>query len=107
MVIFVYKAKEMKIGFRRSKFLPDPITMNDHTVERIYIYKYLGVMLNDDVLWSHDTDFVISKLISHIYCLRICKEFSVDIGILKHFYQLVIKSLFTYCCVCWGGHNKY
>ena len=28
----------------------------------------------------------------------------VNICILKLFYQLVIKSVFTYCCVCWVGN---
>ena len=31
-------------------------------------------------------------------------KFNVNICILKLFYQLVIKSGFTYCCVCWGGN---
>ena len=43
-------------------------------------------------------------LILHIiYCLRKLKNLNVNISILKLFYQLVIKSVFTYCCVCWGG----
>ena len=30
--------------------------------------------------------------------------FNIDICILKLFYQLVIKSVFTFCCVCCGGN---
>ena len=41
----VKKTKEMIIDFRKSKALPDPIIINDHTVERVRTYKYLGVML--------------------------------------------------------------
>ena len=94
----------MIIDFRKSKALCDPIIINDHTVERVSTYKYLGVMLNNDLSWSNNTDYIISKLNSHLYCLRKLKKFNVNICILKLFYQLVIKSVFRYCCVCWGGN---
>ena len=100
----VKKTKEMIIDFRKSKALPDPIIINDHTVERVRIYKYLGVMLNNDLSWSSNTDYIISKLNSRLYCLRKLKKLNVNICILKLFYQLVIKSIFAYCCVYWGGN---
>ena len=65
----VKKTKEMIINFRKSKALPDPIIINDHTVERVRTYKYLGVMLNNDLSWSSNTDYIISKLNSRLYCL--------------------------------------
>ena len=83
--------------------LPDPIIINDHTAERVSTYKYLGVMLNNDLSWSNNTDYIISNLNSRFYCLRKLRKLNVNICILKHFYQLVIKSVFTYCCVCSGG----
>ena len=95
----------MIINFRKSKALPDPIIINDHTVERVSIYKYLGVMLNNDLSWSNNTDYIISKLNSCLYCLRKLKILNVNICILKPFYQLVIKSVFAYCCVCWLGNT--
>ena len=49
----VKKTIEMIIDFRKSKALPDPIIINDHTVERISTYKYLGIMLNNDLSWSN------------------------------------------------------
>ena len=64
----VKKTKEMIIDFRKSKALPDPIIINDHTVERVRTYKYLGIMLNNDLSWSNNTDYIISKLNSRLYC---------------------------------------
>ena len=96
--------EEMIIDFRKSKALPGPTIINGHTVERVYTYKYFCVMLNNELSWSDKTDYIISKLNSHLYCLRKHKNFNVNIWILKVFYQLVIKSVFTYCCVCWGGN---
>ena len=86
----------MIIDFRKSKALPDPIIINDHTVERVSTYKYLGVVLNNDLSWSNNTDYIISKLNSRLYCLKKLKK-------IMFFHQLVVKSVFTYCCVCWGG----
>ena len=37
------------MDFRKSKALPDPIIINDHTVERVCAYEYLGVMMNNDL----------------------------------------------------------
>ena len=42
----VKKTKEMINEIRKSKDLPDPIIINDHTVERVSTYEYLGIMLN-------------------------------------------------------------
>ena len=53
----VKKTKEMIIDFIKSKALPDPIIINAHTVERVRTYKYLGVMLNNDLSWSSNTDW--------------------------------------------------
>ena len=100
----VKKTEEMIIDIRKSKALPDPIIINDHAVERVCIYEYLGVMLHNDLSWSNNTDYIISKLNSRLYCLRKLKKFNVNICILKLFYQLVViswLSVFTYCC---GGN---
>ena len=66
----VNKTKEIIIDFRKSKALHDPIIINDHTVEHVSTYKYLGVMLNNDLSWSNNTDYIISKLNSRLCCLR-------------------------------------
>ena len=55
------KTKEIIIVFRKFKSLPDPIIINDHTVERVSTYKYLGVMLNNDRSWSSNTDYVYTQ----------------------------------------------
>ena len=80
--INVMKTKNMIIDFRKSKALPDPIIINDHTVQRVSTYKYLGIMLNNDLSWSNNTDYIISKLNSRLYCLRKLKKFNVNICIL-------------------------
>ena len=91
LVLNTNKTKEMIIDFRKSKALPDPIIINDHTVERVSTYKYLGVMLNNGLSWSNNTDYVISKLISRLYCLRKLQKFNVNISIIKLFINWLSK----------------
>ena len=43
------KTKEMITDFRKSTALPDPVIINDHTVERVSTYRYLVVILNSDL----------------------------------------------------------
>ena len=56
----VKKTKEMIIDLRKSKALPDPIIIDDHIVEHVSTYKYLGIMLNNDLSWLNNTDYIIS-----------------------------------------------
>ena len=62
-------------------------------------------MLNSDLSWSKNTNYIISRLNLCLYCFRKLKKFSVNICISKLYYQLVVKSVITYCCVCWGGNS--
>ena len=64
----------MIIELRKSKALPDPIIINDHTLGRVSTYEYLGVVLNNDPSWSINTDYIISKQNSSLYCLRKLKK---------------------------------
>ena len=52
----------MIIHIRKSKALTDPIIINDHTVECACTYEYFGAMLNTDLSWSNNTDYIIYKL---------------------------------------------
>ena len=69
--------EKMIIDIRKSKALADPIIINGHTVECVSANNYLGVMLNNDISWSNNTDYIISKLNSRLYCLRKHKKLNV------------------------------
>ena len=48
-------------------------------------------MLNNDISWSYNTDYIISKLNLCLYCLRKQKKFNIDICILKLFISWLSK----------------
>ena len=68
----------MIIYFRKSKALPDPIIINDHTVERVSTYEYLGVMLNNG---QATLNTIFPNLIQAIIVWEIKRNFNVDICI--------------------------
>ena len=89
----------MIIDFRKSKALSDPVIINYHTVERVRTYKYLGIMLNNDLSWSNNTDYIISKLNSRLYCLRKLEKFNVNICIISFFISWLSKVFYILLCL--------
>ena len=64
-------------------------------------------MLNNDLSQSNNTDYIISKLNSYLYCLRKVKKFNVYFCISKLYHQLAIKSVFGYCYFFGWKHYEY
>ena len=100
----VSKTKEMLIDFRRMAPTPDPILIKGSVVERVSMYKYLGVMIDDKLSWSDQVDGILKKLNSRMFCFRKMARFNVRPEILKLFYNSVISGVWRYCLVCWGGN---
>ena len=101
----VSKTKEMVIDFRRKWYhSPDPIIIKGSEVERVSLYKYLGIMIDDQLSWSEEVDLVVKKLKPRLYCLRKMSTFGVRQEILTLFYQSTICGVWRYCLICWGGN---
>ena len=100
----VEKTKEMIIDFRKSKSEPGPVVIKGGEVERVTTYKYLGVTFDDNLTWRQNTDSILRKAHTRMYCLRKLKSFDVSIRILQVFYSSVIVSVLTFGAVCWGGN---
>ena len=63
----VTKTKEMVIDFRKNSVILEPLIIKDCVVERVSVYKYLGVMLNNELPWGDHVDQLIKKLNSRLY----------------------------------------
>ena len=66
-------------------------------------YKYLGVVLDDQLNWKENTDHIHKRLQGKMYCLRKLKSFHVREEILQMFYSSVIGSIIYFGTTCWGG----
>ena len=67
-------------------------------------YKYLGIVIDDQLAWHTYIDSLVKKLNSRMYCLRKLNFFRVDAKILALFYDSVVESVWRYCLLCWGGN---
>ncbi|TWW77104.1 hypothetical protein D4764_12G0004940 [Takifugu flavidus] len=64
-------------------------------------YKYLGVHLNNNLDWSHNTDALVKKGNSRLFLLRRLRSFGVQGPLLRTFYDSVVGSAIFYRIVCW------
>ena len=101
----VGKTKEMIIDFRRAnRKEPEKIVINGLEIERVSEYKYLGVIFDNKLSFSKNVKEIIKKVNSRLYCLYKLRSFNVKNEILQTFYTSIIRSVFTYGLVCWGGN---
>lgn len=100
----VKKTKEMNIDFRRVKGQPREVVIKENPVEQVSSYKYLGVVIDDQLAWHEHIDYLVKRVNPRLYCLRRMSKFDIDSRILTIFYNSVICSVFKYCMTCWGGN---
>jgi hypothetical protein len=81
------------------------LTINGHVIERSSVVKYLGIYIDDKLLWSHHVDHVYK-----ICCQRIGMFKKVLSYLPKHvvllYYNAFVKSCFSYCICFWFNNNR-
>ena len=74
LTLNVKKTKEIIVDFRWQKANPQPLIINGEEVERTSCFKFLGVMLSEDLKWVSNTTATIKKAQQRLYFLRILKQ---------------------------------
>ncbi|TWW71346.1 Acetylcholine receptor subunit delta [Takifugu flavidus] len=72
-------------------------------VDVVESYKYLGVHLNNNLDWTHNTDALVKKGNSRLFLLRRLRSFGVQGPLLRTFYDSVVGSAIFYGMVCWSS----
>ncbi|TWW81606.1 hypothetical protein D4764_01G0014210 [Takifugu flavidus] len=72
-------------------------------VDVVESYKYLGVHLNNNLDWTHNTDTLVKKGNSRLFLLRRLRSFGVQGPLLRTFYDSVVGSAILYGIVCWSS----
>ena len=99
----VKKTKELVIDFRRNpNDIPD-LVIKGEKVERVSEYKYLGVVIDNKLTFTANTNAIHKKCQSRLYCLQKLRSLQVGKGVLQTFYRSFIESLLTFGFMCWFG----
>ncbi len=101
----------LKINFGKSKYIifkPNPnlafdsININNHEIERVYCYKYLGLLIDHQLKWT-DHASQISKILAKYCALFYRIRNYLDIKTLIMIYFAHVLSHLIYILPVWGG----
>ena len=69
------KCREMIVNFMTNhNFIINPVSIGGNTIERVLVYKLLGVYISNGLKWTHHVDYVIKKANNRLYSLRVLKQ---------------------------------
>ncbi len=97
------KLKRWFIDFRKNPTVISPVVINDHVVEVVHQFKYLGTVIDEKLTFEAHVDAVCKKAHQHMFYLQKLCSFKVDSTFMKMFYSCCIESVITFSFVCWYG----
>ena len=101
LILNVKKTKQLIFDFSKSTPYHEPLTIQGCDVEICNQFKYLGVVIDDQLSWSYHSDLVVSKCKQKLFFLRLLKSFNVNSTILYRFYTSLTESVINYNCITW------
>ena len=100
----VKKTKEMVIDYRTSKrHTPDCIIIDSELVERVDQYKYLGIIVDNQMKGTANTDMVYKKCNQRLHFARILHGLNIDDAITNLFYKSTVESILSFSLTTWYG----
>ncbi|PWA16875.1 hypothetical protein CCH79_00012705 [Gambusia affinis] len=82
-----------------------PLTISGTCVERVPVFRFLGMELEDKLTWSTNTKELLKKAQRRLYCLRILKKNCLPSDLLQALYHCSIDSVLTYSLCVWYGSS--
>ena len=80
---------------------PYAIVVDGQKVRRVKIVKYLGMMVDDKLVWGQHVDYISSKITRNIGILKRIRRFIPQESLLL-LYHTLIEPYFRYCSIVWG-----
>ena len=98
------KTKVMLMGTHQklSSVQSFTVSVNDKDLERVYKFKYLGVILDPCLTWNDHIEHIGNKISSRLGMLRRAPKVIPKEACITLFNAMVLP-LFDYCCVVWDG----
>jgi len=96
----INKTKEMVLG-TLGKELVVPLTVSSTVVERVPVYKILGVIVSSDLKWDDHVAAITSKAGKRLWFMKQLRKAGVIQDDLMYYYQSVVRPVLEYACPCW------
>ena len=74
-------------------------------IDRVFEYKYLGLIIDSDLKWTAHINYVKSKIIPIIGIMKRLK-FILPVSIKKQIYHAFVQSHINYLSILWGSAAK-
>ena len=81
-----------------SKKTLAPLVITSGTVERVSVFKLLGVTINSALKWNNLVTAIVLKAIKRLRFLKKLKRAGVSVKDLVYYYQAVIRPVLEYVC---------
>ena len=88
-----------------SSVLSFTVSVNDKDLERVYKFKYLGVILDLCLTWNEHIEHIGNKISSRLGMLRRAPKVIPKEACITLFNAMVLP-LFDYCCYVWDGRGQ-
>lgn len=85
------------MDFRKSRTDPRPIYINGDCMERVSVFRFLSLHLEEDLSWKANTTALVNKAQQRLHFLRILKKNNMPLS----FYWSSVESVLTYCISVW------
>ena len=82
------------------------LLLNDNHIERVEKFKFLGVVIKEDLKWNEQVNAVVKKLNKSVAILSRLKHF-LPSGILLGLYNTLFLPHIIYCIGVWGLTEDY
>lgn len=82
-----------------------PIHNTNLSINAIESIKYLGVIIDSNLKWHLQINYVVKRLRSLIYCFKQLRNI-IDEKELRIIYNGLVQSIIRYGILIWGGANK-
>ena len=105
--LFINKRKTEFVIFGTDARLSDTVVIKigDYEINRVYDFKYLGIVIDDSLTWKDHVRHVISKVGKRVGVLG-CLRRNITIHAAFEMYNSLILPIFDYCNVVWSSWNK-
>ena len=107
MIISARKTKDMWICFSELIDKPPSIHIEDEIIERVNVFKLLGIWLQDNLKWNKHIEEITRRANRKLYHLRDCRKSHLPTHVDLTIFKSIIRSTLEYASLVWGGIPKY